>query len=137
TTGDFRAMWDDTYLNLMDYEYVISQSEDVLEDTYYNAIAKLMKAYNFQHLVDAYNDVPYSQAFQGNTQLSVPYDSGTDVYKTITDMVDEAIAQIVNVDLDVVSDVAESADPMFHGDTDLWLQFAQTLKLKLILRANG
>src|SRR5690606_39706874 len=46
-------------------------------------------------------------------------------------------AQSVYVDLDVVSEVAESADPMFRGDMDLWLQFAQTLKLKLILRANG
>lgn len=137
TTGDFRLMWDDTYNNLMDYEYVINQSADVVEDTYFNAIAKIMKAYNFQLLVDAYNDVPYSQAFQGNTQLSVPYDNGIDVYKSITDLVDQAISAILEADHDVVAEVATQQDPLFKGDMDKWLQFAQTLKLKLMLRANG
>lgn len=137
TTGDFQTLWNTTYNNLNDFEYVIKDSEGKEEYVYFNAIAKLMKAYNFQLLVDTYNDVPYSDAFQGNAALSVKYDAAEDVYKNITDLVDEAFAAIMAADDDVVLQVASQQDPMFGGDMFSWAQFAQSLKLKLIVRANG
>jgi hypothetical protein len=35
----------------------------------YQAIAKIMKAYDFEQLVDVYNDVPYTQAFNASVYL--------------------------------------------------------------------
>lgn len=137
TTTNFQALWSNTYDNLYDYEYIIKDSEGKEENVYYNAIAKIMKAYNFQLLVDTYNDVPYSDAFQGNAALSVKYDKAEDIYKEITDLVDEAILSITSANEEVVIEVKPQEDPMFDGNMDKWLQFAQSLKLKLIVRAKG
>lgn len=137
TTTDFQGLWNNMYDNLYDFEYVIEQSEGDSELVYYNAIAKIMKAFGTQMLVDTYNDIPYSEAFQGNKTLSVKYDKAEDVYVAIANLVDEAIAQIKSANESAISIKGKTEDPLFLGDTKQWLKFAQSLKLKIILRADG
>src|SRR5690606_1655627 len=57
TTTDYQVLWNTTYDILNDFEYVLKDTEQEGNEqyAYYNAIAKIMKAYNFQLLVDTYN----------------------------------------------------------------------------------
>jgi len=138
TTTDYQVLWNTTYDILNDFEYVLKDTEQEGNEqyAYYNAIAKIMKAYNFQLLVDTYNDAPYSEAFQGNEALAVGYDDAATIYKNITDLVDQAFNTILEADDDLVLQVGEAQDPMFGGDMLSWAQFAQSLKLKLIIRGG-
>jgi hypothetical protein len=130
TTGDKNGLFQNTYDNLEDYQYIIDNTQ---VGSVFNATANVMKAYDFQLLVDTYNDVPYSEALKGIDKLQPKYDKGADIYKDLGDKLDAAIA-VLN---DATSDaVFETSDVMFQGDVQKWAQFANTLKLRLILRAG-
>lgn len=134
-TGDGTALWANTYDLLEDVKYVIDNSEDVATLSEFNAAAKVIKAFNYQMLVDTYNDVPYTEALMGAKILQPKYDKAADIYKSLADLCDEAITKFKAVT--TKSPAFATSDPLFAGDPVKWAQFAQTLKLKLIIRAGS
>src|SRR6478609_1824827 len=48
TTADFAGLWNTTYDILEDFQYVINNTDGKENYAYYNAAAKIMKAYNFE-----------------------------------------------------------------------------------------
>jgi hypothetical protein len=133
-SSDGQALWTNTYNTLTDVKYVLDKSAGDATLNEFNAAAKVLKAYNFQLLVDVYNDVPYTEANQGTTILQPKYDKATDIYKSITDLCDQAITAFKAVT--AASPAFATADPLFKGDPKKWAAFAQTLKLKLITRGG-
>jgi hypothetical protein len=131
TTGDKNGLFQNTYDNLEDYQYIIDNSE---AGSVFNAAANVMRAYDYQLLVDTYNDVPYSEALKGVDKLQPKYDKGADIYKDLGDKLDAAIAAFNAATSDKVF---QTSDVMFKGDVAKWAQFANTLKLRLILRAGN
>lgn len=135
TTGNQAARWSDSYNNLMDYDYVIKNTEGVagVQDLYH--AAQIMRAYNFANLVDMYNDVPYSEAFQGNANLLPKYDKAQDIYADLASKLDAAVAFFKSTS--TASPQFTSADVMFGANTTNWARFANTLKLKLVIKGKG
>jgi len=72
TNGDFNY-WDNTYDNLNDYQYVINNATANSQD-YLKGPAKVMKAFNFQKLVDLYGNIPFSDALKGVGALAPKFD---------------------------------------------------------------
>ena len=143
-TNDFPAAggngagnpWNDLYFNLSNYNYV-QQNAQLTGDGFYEAIARIMKAHNFQILTDVYGNVPYSEALKGNANRTPKYDSGADIYNDLFRQLDTAIALLKDP-------VASSPDRnvnigtndlIFKGNPALWVKFANTLKLRLIVHA--
>src|SRR5581483_3755142 len=112
-----------------------NQSDGIVAYNYYNAVARIMKAYNFQLLVDAFNDVPYDDALKGVAKLTPAYTDGKTVYKNIADELDKAIATINQTSTGVT--LLGSHDVLFQGNMTKWKQFANTIKLRVILQASG
>jgi hypothetical protein len=94
----------------------------------------IMKAYDFQQLVDNFNDVPYSQAFQPSTILFPKYDKGADIYTDLGKQLDAAVALIGTSGS--ATDPG-SSDVIFGGDMAKWAQFANTLHLRLAIRESN
>jgi len=134
-TSDGQALWANTYDVLENVKYVIDNSEGVATLNEFNAAAKVLKAYNFQLLVDTYNDVPYAEALLGTQNLQPKYEKGVDIYKALGDLCDDAITKFKAIT--TKSPAFATADPLFAGDPVKWAQFAQTLKLKLVVRAGS
>ncbi|QKZ11748.1 SusD/RagB family nutrient-binding outer membrane lipoprotein [Spirosoma sp. KUDC1026] len=135
TPIDYNGLWVNTYDNLEDYKYVITQTEGLDEQSYYNAVAKIMTALNFQRLVDAFGDVPYSEALGGNGNRTPKYDSAPVIYQDLVNQLDNAIAIINNAKSPIA--LNSSSDPMFGGNMTSWKQFANTLKLRMLIRVSG
>jgi len=133
-TSSFRgAVWETTYDNLTDYQAVeTSATTGALPN--YVGIAKIMKAYNFQILVDAYNNVPFSDALKATTSIRPKYDSGQSVYEGSLALIDAGIAAIKSAGATGVK--PGSDDIFFAGNMTLWLKFANTLKLRMLLRQS-
>lgn len=129
--------WGATYDNLEDYQTIINKSAGIPTYDYFTAAAKVMKSMEFGMLVDAYNDVPYTEALQGADNLTPGYTDGPTIYKSIAEDLDSAIVYFNEGSNTPAVVQLGSSDVMFGGDIDLWKQFANTLKLRLILRANG
>ncbi len=137
TTSDFSNLFTSTYDNLQDYQYVINQTKGIATYSYYNAAATIMKALEFQLLVDAYNDVPYVEALQGANNLTPKYTLAADIYKDLALQCDSAIATINLGDATPSVVPLGVADVLFSGNTIKWKQLANTLKLRILVRANG
>ena len=132
TSSDFTNGWYDNYHNLEDYDF-IEQTAQAEGKNFLVAAAKTMKALGFQMLVDTYNDVPYTQALQLSNNISTPsYDKGQAIYGALILKLDSAISIFEN-SASLSSYNPGSADVMFGGNATLWAQFANTLKLRLLL----
>lgn len=90
------------------------------------AIIDACKVYVYQVLVDAFGAIPYTESLN-NEILQPAYEEGAVVYDKIIDQLDQAISM---VDVDAGSWPAVQ-DPVYGGDTEAWLKFMHSLKLKL------
>jgi hypothetical protein len=142
STTDFQGLWTSSYDNLQDYQYVINATNGSTEYAYFNAVAKIMKAFNFERLVNVYNDVPYSEAFMGTAKLQPKYDKAEDIYKDLAVQLDSAIYIINKAKAETDEALkpkvlGNKADVIFGGNVDSWKRFANTIKLRLMVRGNG
>jgi hypothetical protein len=133
TTNDFTNVWTDAYHNLNDYSYVITNSE-AQGKWFLAAASKVMVALDYQILVDCYNDVPYTQALSlVDSGVSQPaYDKGQAVYNAILGQLDSAITIFETPSLLSTYSVG-SADIMWGGQAPQWVQFANSLKLRILM----
>jgi hypothetical protein len=90
-----------------------------------------IKAYGFQYLVDMYGNVPYSEAFQGLDKLNPAIDKGEDIYAAIYTLLTEAVQKDFST---YVPDIYELNDIIFEGNIDDWAAFANSLRLRILLR---
>jgi hypothetical protein len=121
--------WDGFYDNLQDYQYVIDNSEK-LNQKYFKGPAKVMKAYNYQALVDMYGNLPFSDALKGVGSLAPKFDDQKAVYEALIVLLDEAI---VDLKANPFASQFASADIIFNGNVTNWVKFANSLKLRLLM----
>lgn len=136
-TGGTTNLWGNAYDNLEDYQYVINSTAGQANGVFFNAAATIMRVYVFELLVDAYNDIPYSEALQGADNLTPTYDKATDIYPALAVELDGAIANI-NSGLNAATapDDITAYDVLFNGEMTSWLQLANTIKLRLMIRTH-
>jgi hypothetical protein len=132
-TDYFAANWDQAYHNLKNYD-VIETASITDPSPNYEAIAKIMKAFVYQRIVDLYNNAPYTTALNGGADNFPTYDNAADIYKSLIAKVDSAVDLINTAPVD--AKVPGSDDVMFGGDMSLWVKFANTVKLKLLIRTT-
>lgn len=125
-------LWTELYAGaLNDLKYVRDESME-RGDTGTNLIAEVLTAYTFQYLVDLFDDVPYSEAFQGSEgNLAPAIDSGEEIYADLLERIDAAIALYEANPTD--AEVGQQ-DIIYGGNIERWIEFANTLKLRLHLR---
>ncbi len=128
-------IWDNLYGILKNAAYMESNSAKDPNGAYSEAVAKILKAYGFQILVDAYGNVPYSEAFKGSANFFPKYDNGQSIYDSSIAQLDNAI-NIINT-ASVNSTNLGKNDIMFGGNMTLWAQFANTLKLRYLIRQSN
>lgn len=91
-------------------------------------MAKILKAYNLALLVDAWGDVPYSEAFFAET-LNPSYDSQSALYDEIFTLIEEGIDVLLQPNSSII---AGSEDFIYGGETGLWVQFGNSLKARYL-----
>jgi hypothetical protein len=134
SAANFGGLWTSVYDVAEDYQYVINNTTDDASLVNSNSIARIMKSFVFSKLVDQYGDVPYFEALKGAEFLTPKYDKGQDVYKDLVAQLNLALTQIKNADPNTAATIETIADPMFGGDMNKWAQFANTLKLRLLVK---
>ncbi len=147
TTQFGNAVWNNAYDNNYDYNIVQSKAHAVGAD-FYEGIARIMKAHNFQILVDVYGDVPYSEALKGSGNPTPKYDAGLSIYQSLFREIDAGIALIKNAvvtadnaNKDIWKNDIVFGDPVTGALANVpamktrWAQFGNTLKLRLLIHA--
>lgn len=90
---------------------------------------ELLSVYAFQMLVDAFGDVPYSEALnaEGDTAALAPkYDDAATIYSDLISRAEAALSGLSSSGAGYVSD-----DLVFSGSISAWVKFANSLLVKL------
>jgi hypothetical protein len=93
------------------------------------AIMEVLSVYTYQVLVDAFGDVPYSEALMGSENSRPKYDDAYTIYKDLLVRINTAIE-----DLDADWEGFGTADLLYGGNVASWKIFAATLKLRIGMR---
>lgn len=136
-TSSFRpTTFTTAYLSPMNNYDVVEKNTDP-QYANYVAIAKIMKAFHFQYLVDIYGDVPYFDAFQRSNNTTPAYDSGQEIYDDLLVQLTAAQDLIAasNGNGDVILPTV-TTDKMLAGNMAMWSKFANTLKLRILVRQS-
>ena len=129
--------WPIFYTNLRDNEILLKQSKQAPAFAVYEGPAFILKAYMAAGLTDIFGDVPYFDAFNGIEGSAKPkYDLQEDIYLNengILDNLDKGIAAINAY----AGSIPLEGDILFNGNLDNWIQFANSLKIKYLIRISG
>lgn len=130
-----RVTWDPIFNILKNAAYMESSNQGVENMENFVATAKILKALGYQYIVDAYGMAPYTDAFQGSANFFPKYDDGQAIYTACIAQLDSAINIIQNAGVDAIS--MGTNDVMFGGDMEQWAKFANTLKLRFLVRQSN
>lgn len=128
--GFVNNTWINYYDNLADFEYVITNAAKDGRP-HLGGFAKIMKALTIQRLVDLYGNIPYTEAFKGTEVLQPKYDDAKTIYEDLIKQLDAAIAEIKAATAN-----SERSDIVFGGNRQKWIRFANTLKMRILMRQS-
>jgi hypothetical protein len=130
---DGRPIWEDSYTTLINYKDIENSAAES-GDLAYVGIAQIMQGWHFMRLVDLYNNVPFSDALHGSRNVSPKYDDGQTVYDGSVNLISEGIRNIKEAPS--LSKKPGADDVVFKGNLALWVKFANTIKLRALLRQS-
>ena len=149
TTSFQSGIWTNIYDNLYDYQ-TMQIGANKAGATFYEGVARIMKAHNYEILVSIYGNVPYSEALKGTAITTPKYDNGLDIYKDLLRQIDAGIDEIKNADEAEAGPNGQIlTDDIMFGESNFpgiamadmkvkWAQFANTLKLRILTKfMNG
>ena len=128
-------IWDGTYNILKNAAYMEQTAASDPNGQYTVAVAKILKAWGYEAIVDAYGMAPYSQAFKGSENFFPSYDDGKAIYDSSIMQLDNAI-NIIQTAPTTANDIGTN-DILFAGDMNQWAKFANTLKLRFLIRQSN
>ncbi|WP_299825821.1 SusD/RagB family nutrient-binding outer membrane lipoprotein [uncultured Pontibacter sp.] len=134
TTSYQSDEWSGWYDILNDVNLMEKKAE-AADQKFYQGIAKVIKSIGFMYLVDQYNNVPYSNAFDLTNNILPTYDKGEDIYADLLVQLDEADKLFAAAEASANPGIAQ-ADIMFNGNAGMWRKLANTQRLKLIVRQS-
>jgi len=132
--SDVNNMW---YFNLFSTTLanadIMIKKAEANGSPYYAGIGKILMAYGLGITTDVWGDIPYSQAFQGETELSPAYDSQQSIYNSIQSLLASAIT-----DLGAASStfIPAGDDLIYGGDLTAWIATANSLSARYWLHLS-
>lgn len=129
--------WPVLFTNLRDNEIVLQQAKAQPALTVYEGPALILKAYLAAALTDMYGDVPYSEALRGTAGIVAPaYDAQEQVYLAPGGILDNLAQGIAAIE-SYRGNIRLDGDILFGGDLQAWIVFANSLRIKSLMRISG
>lgn len=129
--------WPIIYKNLRDNQTILELALENPTHEVYEGPSRILKAYMAMTLTDLFGDVPYYDAFRGDATTVTPaYDPQETIYlgeEGILDNLDKGIAALENYE----GTITLEGDILFEGDLNGWVRFANSLKLKALVRIGS
>ncbi len=97
----------------------------------YKGVALVMRTYIASVVTDLHGPVPYFQAWGGTVNTLPAYDSQESIYRDMIAKLDTANTLLT------VDGAAIGGDILFNNDILKWKKFANSLRLRLVLRMSG
>ena len=130
------ALWDVLYHNVLfdlnESRIILENEVEALTDGQYTnrrAAIDVLEVYAYHVLVDQFGNIPYTEALQGSDNPTPAYDDAQTIYEDLLVRLTAAVNAF-----DTGDDTWGSYDWFYDGDTQSWINFANSLKLRLAMR---
>ncbi len=100
----------------------------------YSGVAKILKAYTYQLIVDAFGKAPYTQALQTTANTSPVFDDGAAIYTSLFALIDDGIKDINTTSVKNPDATSTAIYPGAWATSKVkWEKFANALKMRMYL----
>ena len=137
------SMFNDVFNNTLTGElyYDGRDVQDMIEvaeknnQPHVQAMGIIIKSFMFQQMTDTYGDFPYSEALQGKASgnFEPKYDTQEDIYTSLLLQLESANELLMKSSSEEIG----AYDCLYNGNILKWRKFANSLKLRLLMRMSG
>ena len=138
TSNFYPVIFQNSYSRVFKNLTYVANYEDksgVLDYSIYKSISTILKAFQYQYLVDLYGDVPYSEANKRADNTTPKYDDAETIYKDLIDKLTEVVTTLDNLPKNAENPGGQ--DIIFGGNVAKWQQLANTIKLRYLIRLSN
>jgi hypothetical protein len=128
--GDWNAAWSSIYLSALTTADRLMTQAGNQQSPYYQAIGKILQAINLGNATGAWENVPFSQAFQGSNNLTPGYDRQQQIYQTINTLLTDALTLLQAPSSNFTP---ANEDLIYRGDRERWRRLANSLRARYAL----
>lgn len=123
-------------INAMKLLYNDMSPEEQATYEVYFLCSDVVKSYAFQRSVDLYDDIPYSEVGGAFQEKFYPkYETQEEIYTAIMDVLKTTAEKLSTLELtSAQASKFSKADILCGGDIDLWIRFANSLRLRMAMR---
>ncbi|MFV0248651.1 MAG: SusD/RagB family nutrient-binding outer membrane lipoprotein [Tenacibaculum sp.] len=137
-SGFFAVIFQNSYINIFkDLTYIENYTDpsNTIDYSAYKVISAVLKGFQYQYLVDLYGDIPYTEANKRGENTTPVYDDAETVYKGVI----QQLTKAVNLAVSLPTNAENPADKdiIFKGDMIKWAQWANTIKLRMLVRLSN
>lgn len=129
--------WGEYYDILRDNQLVYEKAVEN-DMKFHQGVSLVMKSFLFGQITDLWGDAPYSNALNGDLEgdeYNTPeYDSQETIYNGI--LADLSEANDLLSEPGEVFPETETADVIYNGDPEQWRKFANSLRLRYLMRVS-
>ncbi|CAG4999844.1 hypothetical protein DYBT9275_02323 [Dyadobacter sp. CECT 9275] len=132
----FSQSWGPDYSTpLANTSYLIQRAPGQKDENFMMGVGLIFKSYWFGYLTSAWGDIPYSEAMRAEDGIFKPvFDEQKNVFKGILEDLDKANELLTGVS--TVTGTAKTADILYGGDVLKWRKFANSLRLRFLMRLS-
>lgn len=106
------------------------------ENKWRNAQAQIIAIISFSKMTDIFGDIPYSEAGMGKYGIFEPkYDRQEDIYADMVERLKNCITILKETEAEG-NVYPTGIDPIYDGNIDNWIRFANSYRLHLAMRAR-
>ena len=128
--GSFNGLWNTGYTSILKNANALIPLAQAQKRYTASGMAKFMKAYTITLLVDAFGDIPYSEAVLGVANPNPKTDASAKIYEQAILLYDDAIKDFST------AGAAPANDVFYGGNTAKWITASNTMKLKLLMQTR-
>jgi hypothetical protein len=125
------VLWQNHYNVLFDL-HLTKYKAEAKGDSVLAGASMILAVKLWQELVDVFGNIPYSQAFNNDAYRQPDYDKGVDVYNSLLKKLDTAVSYMHKT----AKSSFPTVDVVNHGDQIMWIKFANTVRLRLLIRQS-
>lgn len=126
----FNQAWINTYANVFNESKLLREQAAEEGYNHYEGAASILEAFHLINATDVWNEIPYSEAFQGLDNLAPKFDSQESIYNAALALLDAGIAKLGGP----VGVAAMGEDDLIYGgDTASWIAAANGIKARAYL----
>jgi hypothetical protein len=131
----FNGVYNSSIRNAVEVLHLTSEGEKY-ENRWHNTQAQIVAIISFSKLTDMFGDVPYSEGGMAKYGIEEPkYDTQEEIYADMVDRLANCISVLEEPGAET-NIYASNVDPIYKGDLDKWIRFANSYRFHLAMRAR-